>query len=161
MEILVGSWVRHPKRPEWGVGEVLGKDDDKVQVCFSDVGEKTIDTRFVQLEETQAPLGVEIDRLGQPIRSDIDSAEVQRLCNQFHEQMKDRRSTTDDGKMALKVLDDLTKKNCLSVSTMKQLFSWCHTGASYQEGVDLAQQICNAIYGRVPTKAELRRKRLL
>ncbi|MBZ5719625.1 MAG: DUF3553 domain-containing protein [Acidobacteriia bacterium] len=161
MEILVGSWVRHPKRPDWGVGEVLGKDADRVQVCFSVAGEKTIDTRFVQLEETQAPLGVEIDRLGHPIRPDIDPAEVKRLCDQFHEQLKDRRSTTDDGKMALRVLDDLEKKNCLSVSTMKQLFSWCHTGASYQEGVDLAQQICTALYGRVPTKTELRRKRLL
>jgi hypothetical protein len=63
--------------------------------------------------------------------------------------------------MATKVLDEIRKHGTLSRPAMKQLFAWCHTGASYQEGVDLAQQICVLIYGRVPTQSELKAAGLL
>jgi len=57
--------------------------------------------------------------------------------------------------MALNVLEDIKAFGDLTKETARQLFRWTQTGASYTEGVDLAQQICRLIYGRVPTRAEI------
>ncbi len=43
----------------------------------------------------------------------------------------------------------------LTRDTRLQLFQWCHTGGAFQRGVDLAQEICREIYGRVPNKEEI------
>jgi hypothetical protein len=155
MELKSGTWVRHPSQQAWGVGEVIGQEEDKVRIIFAAVGEKVIDTRFVQLEQTEVP--ADQPRVRHQIRAHagVNMNELEQVCNVFHEQFKNRRATTDDGRMALNVLQDMRAIGDLSRKTAGQLFSWAQTGASYAEGVDLAQQICRLIYGRVPTRAEI------
>jgi Protein of unknown function (DUF3553) len=156
MEYRPGTWVRHPTQESWGTGEVLSQDEGKVRILFPAVGEKLIDVRFVVLEEADAPVGGG-SRPQLRARRGVNITELEQLCRQFHEQFVNRRSTTDDGRMALKVLDDMERRGDLSKATARQLFSWTHTGASYTEGIDLAQRICRLIYGRIPTQAEVER----
>jgi Protein of unknown function (DUF3553) len=99
--ISVGAWVRHPKCPDWGVGQVLGEDRDTLRILFSEVGEKTVNVRFVALENSEAPADARDARPKLRARSDIAITKLERLCHTFHDQLKDRRSTTDDGRMAL------------------------------------------------------------
>jgi hypothetical protein len=146
-------WVRNTKQPAWGVGEIVGLEDGKVKVMFSDAGEKTLATSLAILEEVAAPVGSSRPRL--QARRDVDLLELERLCLSFHEQFRDRRANTDDGGMALDVLDDMKRRGDLTKAAARRLFRWCHSGESYAEGVDPAQQICRLIYGRVPTPAEV------
>lgn len=150
MQLKPGMSVRHPKQVGWGIGKILTREEERVQIVFSEVGQKLIDLRFVNLEEIDAPANANtlVPRIG-------DMAELEQLCGLFHTKFKDRRKTTNDGGMALKVLKDIRERGDLTKATALQLFNWCHTGASYAEGVDLAQQICRCIYGRVPTRAEI------
>jgi hypothetical protein len=161
MDYQCGMWVRNPKQSAWGVGEVVGIEDDKVKVLFSEVGEKNLVTRLVTLEEVPAPADAARARPRLRASRDVDMVELERLCDSFHKQFKDRRSNTDDGGMALKVLEDMRISGDLTRMAARRLFHWCHTGESYTEGVDLAQQICRVIYGRVPTPAELEAAGLL
>jgi len=161
MEYRLGMWVRNPKQPAWGIGEVVRIDEDKVKVLFSEVGEKNLVVRMVTLEEVPVPADVAGVRPQLRASRDVDMVELEHLCDSFHEQFKDRRSNTDDGRMALRVLDDMRKYGDLTRATARQLFSWCQTGASYTQGVDLARHICCLIYGRVPTRAELEATGLL
>lgn len=161
MEFRRGMWVRNPNQPAWGIGEVLDQEGDKVRILFSGVGEKSLVIRFASLEETERPANAASVRPQLRARTGVDVTELERLCCQFHEQFKDRRSNTDDGRMALKVLGDIKTRGDLSRASARQLFSWCHTGVSYTEGVELAQDICRLIYGRVPTKAEVQSAGLL
>jgi Protein of unknown function (DUF3553) len=155
MEYRCGMWVRNPKQADWGIGEVIGIDGDKVMVLFKEAGEKKVLTRIIELEEVPTPTHIADARPQLYASLDVDMLELERLCHAFHDQFKDRRSNTDDGMMALQVLDDMRKYGGLSRTIARKLFSWCHTGASYAEGVDLAQQICRLIYRRVPTRAEI------
>jgi Protein of unknown function (DUF3553) len=155
MEYRRGMWVRNPKQAAWGLGEIIALDGDKVTVLFNEVGEKKVVTRIVSLEEVPAPAHVAGARPQLSASLDVNMLELERLCHAFHDQFKDRRSNTDDGIMALQVLDDMRKYGELSKKIARKLFSWCHTGASFAEGVDLAQQICRLIYRRVPTRAEI------
>jgi hypothetical protein len=156
MELRAGMWVRHPTQETWGRGEVLSLDEEKVRILFPTVGEKVFDIRFVHLQQTDAPPRGESRPQFRAV-SGVNMIELEQLCQQFHEQFKNRRSTTDDGRMALRVFDGMKRRGDLSKLTARQLFSWAHTGASYTEGVDLAQRICRLIYGRVPTQAEAER----
>jgi Protein of unknown function (DUF3553) len=155
MELKPGTWVRNPREPSWGTGRIECYEEDKVRVLFPEVGEKLLNIRFVTLEESQPPANAETLRLRLRVRTGINMESLQRLCELFHEQFKTRRSNTDDGVMAMNVLEDMKVRGDLTGDSAGQLFSWCHTGASYAEGVDLAQQICRLIYGRVPTRAEV------
>jgi hypothetical protein len=155
MELIPGMWVRHPKQDSWGIGEVLGIEDEKARIIFSNVGEKLIDMRYVSLEPVEVPAGGHSARFRLRARSGIDMAQLKRLCSEFHESFKDRRSSTDDGRMAVKVLGDMESRGDLSKETARQLFRWTQTGGSYTEGIDLAQEICRLIYGRVPSRAEI------
>jgi Protein of unknown function (DUF3553) len=150
-----GTWVRNPKQPTWGVGRVVNHEDDKVRAVFSDVGEKLLDLRYATLEQVDPPANTNILRSGLQARRNVDMGSLTQVCQLFYEQFKDRRSNTNDGSMAMKVLDEMRTRGDLTVATAGQLFSWCHTGGSYTEGVDLAQQICRIVYGRVPTAAEV------
>lgn len=50
MKAVKGPWrVRHTKRPEWGIGEVIDETEQGLQVEFADAGEKLI--RNVELLE--------------------------------------------------------------------------------------------------------------
>jgi hypothetical protein len=150
MEFKSGTWVRHPNQQAWG-----GQEERKVRILFAAVGEKVIDTRFVQLEQTEVSAGQPRARHQIRALAGVNMNELERLCNLFHEQFKNRRATTDDGRMVLNVLQDMKASGDLSRKTADQLFSWTQTGASCAEGVDLAQRICRLIYGRVPTRAEI------
>jgi hypothetical protein len=155
MEYRCGIWVQNPKQTAWGIGEIIGIDGDKVMVLFKEAGEKRVATGIVALEEVPTPTNIADVRPQLHASPDLDMLELESLCHAFHDQFKDRRPNTDDGRMALRVLDDMRMYGDLTKPTARQLFSWCHTGSSYAEGVDLAQQICRLIYRRVPTRAEL------
>lgn len=49
-----GCLVRHPDRPDWGVGQVQSVIGHRVTVNFEDAGKLVIDRRVVSLVEVQA-----------------------------------------------------------------------------------------------------------
>jgi len=52
MQYKKGDRVRHPKKPDWGIGQVLADSTDgTVRIFFTHVGEKTISLDFVQPEK--------------------------------------------------------------------------------------------------------------
>lgn len=151
-----GQWVRHPKCPDWGIGEVLSQEGETVHVHFGKEGMKKLNTQYVSLELAEMPAGSRNEKKGIATLPNVDMGRVEAFCLQFHEEMKDNRSNTDDGKMGLNVLRDMRERGNLSRSTKHQLLAWCHTeGNAYQRGVGLAQQICREVYGLVPTREEL------
>lgn len=44
-----GVLVRHPDRPDWGVGQVQSVDGRRVTVNFEETGKQMIDTNGVRL----------------------------------------------------------------------------------------------------------------
>lgn len=48
--IEVGAIVRHPGRPDWGLGQVQSVIGDKITVMFEDAGKVVINAREVELE---------------------------------------------------------------------------------------------------------------
>jgi hypothetical protein len=54
MSLTVGQKVRHPKKPEWGLGEVLEVRDQKLFVYFENVGEKLLkDVGLITVASTE------------------------------------------------------------------------------------------------------------
>ena len=45
-----GQWVRHPTRPDWGLGQVQSAIGDRVTVNFEHAGKCLINARVVALE---------------------------------------------------------------------------------------------------------------
>lgn len=45
-----GQWVRHPGRPDWGVGQVQSAIGDRVTVNFEHAGKVLVNVRVVPLE---------------------------------------------------------------------------------------------------------------
>ena len=81
---------------------------------------------------------------------EIDSEKLDSLCLRFAEELKYNRKSTNDGKMAIQVLEDVKRKGQLRGKTEKRLLAWCYTeGNQYQGGVELARAICIATYGRL------------
>ena len=157
MTFQQGDWVRHPKCPDWGIGEVLGQDGDTVRVLFQQKGEKKLNTQYVNLEAVEAPVDSRNQCPGIHARRTVEMGKLEVLCSQFHDEMKDNREGSDDGKMGLNVIQDMKGNGDLSRATRQQLFAWCHTeGSVFQRGVDMAQKICREVYGRVPTKDEVK-----
>jgi len=37
-----GMFVRHPQNPDWGIGQVQSRVDDRVTVNFADAGKRVI-----------------------------------------------------------------------------------------------------------------------
>ena len=56
MEMLLtpGTLVRHPQRPEWGLGQVQSAIGHRVTVNFEHQGKVLIDARHVRLEVVRA-----------------------------------------------------------------------------------------------------------
>lgn len=51
MQYKTGDRVKHPKKPDWGIGQVLADTTDgTVRIFFTHAGEKTISLDFVQPE---------------------------------------------------------------------------------------------------------------
>jgi hypothetical protein len=44
-----GALVRHPERPDWGLGQVQTVVGHKITVNFEDAGKQTIDSHQVRL----------------------------------------------------------------------------------------------------------------
>jgi len=43
-------FVRHPKRPEWGIGQVQSSVPGRITVMFEEAGKVVIDTTNVDLQ---------------------------------------------------------------------------------------------------------------
>lgn len=47
---MPGMLVRHPDRPDWGLGQVQSNIDGRITVTFENEGKVVIDGRTVELE---------------------------------------------------------------------------------------------------------------
>ena len=45
-----GVLVRHPDRPDWGLGQVQSVDGHRVTINFDEVGKQTIDINQISLD---------------------------------------------------------------------------------------------------------------
>ena len=45
-----GQWVRHPRQPDWGLGQVQSAVGERVTVNFEERGKVVINARVVALE---------------------------------------------------------------------------------------------------------------
>ncbi|CAO3425216.1 DUF3553 domain-containing protein [Azospirillum argentinense] len=50
--LVPGAWVRHPTRPDWGLGQVQSAIGDRVTVNFENAGKLLINTSVVALTVT-------------------------------------------------------------------------------------------------------------
>lgn len=50
-----GTWVRHPARPDWGLGQVQSAVGPRVTVNFEHAGKLLINTAIVTLEPVDLP----------------------------------------------------------------------------------------------------------
>ncbi len=54
--ILPGALVRHPDRPDWGIGQVQSVIDSRITVNFEDAGKRLINAEIVQLIVVGEPM---------------------------------------------------------------------------------------------------------
>jgi hypothetical protein len=54
-EFEPGVYVRHPKKPEWGVGQVQSAIGDRVTVMFEHAGKILVNTSQVTLDRLHRP----------------------------------------------------------------------------------------------------------
>jgi spore germination cell wall hydrolase CwlJ-like protein len=50
-QLVPGTWVRHPARPDWGPGQVQSAIDGRITVNFEHAGKQVINAAVVELEE--------------------------------------------------------------------------------------------------------------
>ncbi len=50
-----GAWVRHPGRPDWGLGQVQSAVGQRVTVNFEHAGKLLINIAVVSLEPAEPP----------------------------------------------------------------------------------------------------------
>lgn len=50
-----GQWVRHPSRPDWGLGQVQSVIGQRVTVNFENAGKVLVNAGVVALEIAGAP----------------------------------------------------------------------------------------------------------
>jgi hypothetical protein len=53
-EFEPGTYVRHPKKPEWGLGQVQTALGPKVTVMFEHAGKVVVDTDIARLDRADA-----------------------------------------------------------------------------------------------------------
>ncbi len=53
--LALGAWVRHPARPDWGLGQVQSAVGARVTVNFEHAGKQLINTAVVTLEAVDYP----------------------------------------------------------------------------------------------------------
>jgi hypothetical protein len=144
-----GQIVRNQKL---GLGKVVElSGTEKVRVQFEeDAPPRLLGVAYLEIVESESvaqSFTFEFDFLRALPTTDL--GKVKSLCELFISRMENRRSNCDDAGVAKSILKELETNSRLTRATYKKLASWCHTGASFQEGVDLAQDISLAIYGRV------------
>ena len=49
IDYILGDFVTHPERPEWGVGQVQSVEGSKVTVNFENSGKQLINASFILL----------------------------------------------------------------------------------------------------------------
>jgi len=50
-----GDFVRHPERPDWGLGQIQSIVGGRITVNFENAGKLLIDGRVVELEPAELP----------------------------------------------------------------------------------------------------------
>lgn len=53
-EFAPGDYVRHPRQPDWGLGQVQSAIGNRVTVMFEHAGKVLVDTNVVALEPAEA-----------------------------------------------------------------------------------------------------------
>jgi hypothetical protein len=56
-----GDWVRHPTRPDWGIGQVQSVIGDRVTANFEHVGKQSINAAVVSLVLLEGPNSAVLD----------------------------------------------------------------------------------------------------
>jgi hypothetical protein len=54
-EFEPGDYVRHPKKPDWGLGQVQTAIGPRVTVMFENAGKIVVDTDIVVLDRVEDP----------------------------------------------------------------------------------------------------------
>ena len=54
-DLVPGALVRHPARPDWGMGQVQSVIGNRVTVNFEDQGKQTINSDVIELEVIHDP----------------------------------------------------------------------------------------------------------
>jgi hypothetical protein len=54
-EFEPGEYVRHPRKPEWGLGQVQSAIGARVTVMFENAGKVLVDTATVTLDRVDLP----------------------------------------------------------------------------------------------------------
>lgn len=51
--LMPGAWVRHPDRPDWGIGQIQSVAGQRVTVNFEHAGKLSINAAVVQLQPAE------------------------------------------------------------------------------------------------------------
>jgi len=79
-----------------------------------------------------------------------DPNKARQECKKFIALMENNRPNCDDAGVARRILAELDLYGDIKPATRYRLSTWCDTtGALYQRGVPIAQEISRALYGRV------------
>lgn len=54
-DLVPGAVVRHPGRPDWGLGQVQSVDGDRITVNFEDAGKQLIRNDVIGLVVVERP----------------------------------------------------------------------------------------------------------
>lgn len=57
IQLAPGDFVRHPTRPDWGLGQVQSVIGDRVTVNFEDAGKVLVNGALVELERVDPGQG--------------------------------------------------------------------------------------------------------
>lgn len=49
VQLVPGAYVRHPQRPDWGIGQVQSAIGPRVTVNFENAGKQLINTAVIEL----------------------------------------------------------------------------------------------------------------
>lgn len=49
LDYVLGDFVSHPGKPDWGIGQVQSVDGARVTVTFEDGGKQVINVRLIDL----------------------------------------------------------------------------------------------------------------
>jgi hypothetical protein len=50
-----GDFVRHPSRPDWGLGQIQSMVGPRITVTFENAGKQLIDGNVIELEPAELP----------------------------------------------------------------------------------------------------------
>ncbi len=50
-----GDWVRHPERPEWGLGRIQTALGERITATFENAGKQSINAQAIALVRVEPP----------------------------------------------------------------------------------------------------------